>query len=80
MAQDEPLARLGAFPNRGCPVCDDTHWLPGAPGTRAYIQLNPDSDDPGTLVVITLVCATCGFLRLHNEEVLMDHPQPPPFR
>jgi hypothetical protein len=65
MAEDtnplEVIRRKGG--SMGCPVCADKHWV-----NTGVVEL---TQDPRTEVLL-LSCGNCGFVRMHDTDMLKD--------
>ena len=54
-----------------CPQCERTKWAePGDEGRAILTVTNGEVTEHRALIV--LICANCGFVRLHDEERLHD--------
>jgi hypothetical protein len=63
----EVLSRVA--PNGQCPFCGENGWHTTQEGGRSIVQTIPTEPGKG-LSALTLICNTCGFVRLHATETL----------
>jgi hypothetical protein len=63
----EALGRVA--PNGQCPFCGENGWHTTEKGGRSIVQTIPTEPGKG-LSALTLICNTCGFVRLHATETL----------
>lgn len=66
-ADMEALGRVA--PNGQCPFCGENGWHTTAKGGRSIVQTIPTQPGQG-FSALTLICDTCGFVRLHATETL----------
>ena len=66
-ADMEALSRVA--PNGQCPFCGENGWHTTAEGGRSIVQTIPTEPGQG-FSALTLICNTCGFVRLHATETL----------
>lgn len=67
--------------DRKCPFCDNNQWLfeqdknagPEVPkmSVLPLDELSPEK--PDSIVVLTLTCSNCGFVRLHNALTVLNN-------
>ncbi len=63
----EALSRVA--PNGQCPFCGENGWHTTQEGGRSIVQTIPTEAGKG-FSALTLICNTCGFVRLHATETL----------
>jgi hypothetical protein len=63
----EVLSRVA--PNGQCPFCGENGWHTTQEGGRSIVQTIPTEPGQG-FSALTLICNTCGFVRLHATETL----------
>lgn len=66
-ADMETLGRVAQ--NGQCPFCGENGWHTTADGGRSIVQTVPTEPGQG-LSALTLICNTCGFVRLHATGTL----------
>jgi hypothetical protein len=66
-ADMEALSRVAQ--NGQCPFCGENGWHTTADGGRSIVQTVPTEPGQG-FSALTLICNTCGFVRLHATETL----------
>jgi hypothetical protein len=66
-ADMEALSRVA--PNGQCPFCGENGWHTTERGGRSIVQTIPTEPGQG-FSALTLICDTCGFVRLHATETL----------
>jgi hypothetical protein len=64
------MAALSRVASNGqCPFCGENGWHTTQEGGRSIVQTIPTEPGKG-LSALTLICNTCGFVRLHATEPL----------
>jgi hypothetical protein len=66
-ADMEALSRVAQ--NGQCPFCGENGWHTTEGGGRSIVQTVPTEPGQG-ISALTLICNTCGFVRLHAAETL----------
>jgi hypothetical protein len=66
-ADMEALSRVAQ--NGQCPFCGENGWHTTKGGARSIVQTVPTEPGRG-ISALTLICNTCGFVRLHATETL----------
>ena len=66
-ADMEALSRVA--PNGQCPFCGKNGWHTTEEGGRSIVQTVPTEPGKG-FSALTLICDTCGFVRLHATDTL----------
>ena len=66
-ADMEALSRVAQ--NGQCPFCGENGWHTTEDGGRSIVQTVPTEPGQG-ISALTLICNTCGFVRLHATATL----------
>lgn len=66
--------------NSECPVCEDNDWYAFPSPTSNNVSVIPtikaeqsDNQDIHDIKILQLTCNNCGFVRLHNINVMIEH-------